>query len=136
MVSTAMDYLRFCQMLLNGGVLDGVRVLSPTTVRLMRTNHLAPQLMPLNLELGGQPGSSFGLDFAIIEDPVANGTAYCKGEYYWGGASGTWFWIDPVEDLVFVGLVQQFMGQPQMPDVRGISKRAFYSAIEECNAPS
>ena len=129
LVSTAMDYLRFCQMLLNGGDLDGVRILSPTTVRLMHTNHLPAGVTELDLEQGGQPGSSFGLDFAIIEDPVENGTAYSKGEYYWGGASGTWFWIDPVEDLVFVGMVQQFMGQPQMPDVRGISKRAFYSAI-------
>lgn len=134
MVGTAMDYLRFSQMLLNGGVLDGVRILSPTTVKLMRTNHLPPEITELDPELGGQPGSSFGLDFAIIEDPVENGTAYSKGEYYWGGASGTWFWIDPVEDLVFVGMVQQFMGQPQIPDVRGISKRAFYSAIMRPNA--
>ncbi len=131
LVSTAMDYLRFSQMLLNGGELDGVRILSPATVKLMRTNHLPKGVTEMSSALGGQPGSSFGLDFAIIEDPVENGTAYSKGEYYWGGAAGTWFWIDPVEDLVFVGMVQQFAGQPQIPDVRGISKRAFYSAIEE-----
>ncbi len=131
LVSTAMDYLRFCQMLLNGGSLDGVRILSPATVKLMHTNHLPPTVTEMAPALGGQPGSSFGLDFAIIEDPVNNGTAYSKGEYYWGGAAGTWFWIDPVEDLVFVGMVQQFAGQPQIPDVRGISKRAFYSAITD-----
>ena len=131
LVSTAMDYLRFSQMLLNGGELDGVRILSPATVKLMHTNHLPAGVTELPLHLGGQPGSSFGLDFAIIEDPVENGTAYTKGEYYWGGAAGTWFWIDPVEDLVFVGMIQQFAGQPQIPDVRGISKRAFYSAITE-----
>lgn len=129
MVSTALDYLRFSQMLLNGGVLDGVRILSPTTAKLMHTNHLPKGVVEMAPHLGGQPGSSFGLDFAIIEDPVNNGSAYSKGEYYWGGAAGTWFWIDPVEDLVFVGMVQQFAGQPQIPDVRGISKRAFYSAI-------
>ncbi len=131
LVSTAMDYLRFSQMLLNGGTLDGVRILSPATVKLMHTNHLPAGVTEMSPALGGQPGSSFGLDFAIIEDPVENGTAYTKGEYYWGGAAGTWFWIDPVEDLVFVGMVQQFAGQPQIPDVRGISKRAFYSAIDE-----
>jgi CubicO group peptidase (beta-lactamase class C family) len=131
MVSTAMDYLRFSQMMLNGGTLDGVRILSPTTVQLMHTNHLPAGVTEMSPMLGGQPGSSFGLDFAIIENPVNNGTAYSKGEYYWGGAAGTWFWIDPVEDLVFVGMVQQFAGQPQIPDVRGISKRAFYSAITE-----
>ena len=127
--STAMDYLRFCQMLLNGGELDGTRILGPATVKLMHTNHLPAGVTELDLLLGGQPGCSFGLDFAIVEDPVENGTAYSKGEYFWGGAAGTWFWIDPVEDLVFVGMVQQFMGQLQIPDVRGISKRAFYSAI-------
>jgi len=133
MVSTAMDYLRFSQMLLNGGILDGTRILSPSTVKLMHTNHLPKHISEMKLHLGGQPGSSFGLDFAIIEDPVENGTAYSKGEYYWGGATGTWFWIDPLEDLVFVGMVQQFAGQPQIPDVRGISKRMFYQAIVEPN---
>ncbi len=133
MVSTAMDYLRFSQMLLNGGELDGVRILSPTTVKLMHTNHLPPGTEDMSPLLGGQPGSSFGLDFAIIEDPVENGSAFSRGEYYWGGAAGTWFWIDPVEDLVFVGMVQQFAGQPQIPDVRGISKRAFYTAITKLN---
>ncbi|MEM9621204.1 MAG: serine hydrolase domain-containing protein [Pseudomonadota bacterium] len=135
LVSTAMDYLRFSQMLLNGGTLDGTRILSPATVKLMHTNHLPAGVTEMSPMLGGQPGSSFGLDFAIIEDPVENGSAYSKGEYYWGGAAGTWFWIDPVENLVFVGMVQQFAGQPQIPDVRGISKRAFYTAITELRQP-
>ena len=129
LVSTAMDYLRFSQMLLNGGVLDGVRILSPATVKLMHTNHLPKGVTEMSPLLGGQPGSSFGLDFAIIEDPVENGTAYSKGEYYWGGAAGTWFWIDPVHDLFFIGMIQRFpQGGPEV-DFRGISRELVYDAL-------
>ncbi|QBF32036.1 serine hydrolase [Thalassococcus sp. S3] len=133
MVSTAMDYMRFSQMLLNGGVLDGVRILSPTTVRLIRTNQLPEHLSNnLKAELGGQPGANFGINMGIVEDPNVNPAGgYSKGEYYWGGATGTWFWIDPVEEVIFVGMLQQFAGQPQYPDVRMISKQAFYQAITE-----
>ena len=106
--------MRFCQMLLNGGELDGVRILSPTTVKLMASNQF-PRAIP---EMG--PGTGFGLDFAVVHDPVEAG-AYSKGEYYWGGAAGTWFWIDPVEDLVFVGMIQQF--GDKRPDLRPVSKQ-------------
>src|SRR5277367_4669884 len=78
LVSTAADYMRFCQMLLNGGQLDGVRLLSPLTVELMRTNVLAPTVPIL------APGAGFGLDFAIYTDPVAAGGYYGKGSYWWG----------------------------------------------------
>ncbi len=128
LVSTAMDYLRFAQMLLNGGQLDGQRILAPLTVKLMHTNHL-PTGFPMTDPLR-PPGTSFGLDFAIVEDPV-EGDAYSKGEYYWGGASGTWFWIDPLQEVVFVGLIQHFL--PQAPDTRGISKQMFYQAIVDPN---
>lgn len=135
MVSTAMDYLRFSQMLLNGGSLDGVRILSPTTVRLMTTNHLPDGLVNnLKPHLGGQIGAAFGLNFGIVNQPYVNPVGgYSKGEYYWGGATGTWFWIDPVEDTIFIGMLQQFAGQPQIPDVRMISKQALYQAITEAN---
>ena len=123
LVSTAMDYLRFCQMLLNGGVLEGVRILSPTTVDMMTRNQL-PADMPH--EIFAVPGTSFGLDFAVVEDPTEAET-YSKGEYYWGGAAGTWFWIDPVQELVFVGMIQQFGAD--RPDVRNASKQAVYQAI-------
>src|ERR1700735_4240828 len=85
LVSTASDYMRFCQMLLNGGPLDGVRILSPLTVELMRTNVLAPSVPIL------APGAGFGLDFAIYTDPVAAGGYYGQGSFLWGGAAGTWF---------------------------------------------
>ena len=76
--------------------------------------------------MASETGTVFGLDFAIIEDPV-EAESYSKGEYYWGGEAGTWFWIDPVENLVFVGMIQQF-GQG-IPDVRSTSRRLVYQSI-------
>jgi CubicO group peptidase (beta-lactamase class C family) len=128
LVSTAGDYMRFCQMLLNGGQLDGVRLLSPLTVELMRTNVLAPSVPIL------APGAGFGLDFAIYTDPVAAGGYYGKGSYWWGGAAGTWFWIDPVNDLIVLGMIQQAAGTgaaavASVPDVRALSHSLTYQAI-------
>jgi len=122
LVSTTMDYMRFCQMLLNGGEFDGVRLLSPTTVDMMRTNHL-PREMGVY-----RPGVGFGLDFSVVLDQMAAGGG-SVGEYSWGGAAGTWFWIDPVQDLVFVGMIQQFGGG--RPDVRSLSRQLTYAAITE-----
>jgi CubicO group peptidase (beta-lactamase class C family) len=128
LVSTATDYMRFCQMLLNGGQLDGVRLLSPLSVELMRTNVLAPGIPTL------APGAGFGLDFAVYTDPVAAGGYYGKGSYFWGGAAGTWFWIDPVNDLIVVGMIQQAAGTgaaavASVPDVRGLSHALTYQAV-------
>jgi CubicO group peptidase (beta-lactamase class C family) len=128
LVSTTTDYMRFCQMLLNGGQLDGVRILSPLTVELMHTNMLPPG-MPIFA-----PGAGFGLDFAVYTDPVAAGGYYGKGTYQWGGAAGTWFWIDPVNDLIVVGMIQQAAGTGAaavtgVPDVRGLSHAWTYQAI-------
>ncbi|MFV1988440.1 MAG: serine hydrolase domain-containing protein [Gemmatimonadota bacterium] len=120
LVSTTADYMRFSQMVLNGGELDGVRILSPLTIELMTRNQM-PRAIP---EMA--PGTGFGLDFAVVLDPVA-ADGISKGEYYWGGAAGTWFWIDPVEDLVFVGMIQQF-GEGR-PDVRSLSRRLVYQSI-------
>jgi CubicO group peptidase (beta-lactamase class C family) len=122
LVSTTRDYMRFCQMLLNGGELDGVRILAPLTVEIMHRNHLPPEIGEMS------PGTGFGLDFAVVLDP-AQAHAVSEGTYYWGGAAGTWFWIDPVEDLVFVGMIQQF-GQGR-PDVRALSRQLTYQAILE-----
>jgi CubicO group peptidase (beta-lactamase class C family) len=125
LVSTTMDYMRFCQMLLNGGELDGVRLLSPTTVDLMSSNHLPREMGEY------APGLGFGLDFSVVLDPVEAGT-FSAGEYSWGGAAGTWFWIDPLEDLVFVGMIQQFGAG--RPDVRSLSRQLTYAAITESAA--
>jgi CubicO group peptidase (beta-lactamase class C family) len=128
LVSTATDYMRFCQMLLNGGQLDGVRILSPLTVELMHTN-----MLPAGMQTFA-PGAAFGLDFAVYTDPVAAGGYYSKGSYQWGGAAGTWFWIDPVNDLIVVGMIQQAAGTGAaavtgVPDVRGLSHAWTYQAI-------
>ena len=101
LLSTARDYLRFCQMLLNGGELDGVRLLSPKSVELMSTDHLTGLSMGL---VGG--GYGFGLGFAVAKDQGAIGELGSVGEYNWGGAAGTRFWIDPTEEMVRVFMVQ------------------------------
>jgi CubicO group peptidase (beta-lactamase class C family) len=121
LVSTAMDYMRFCQMLLNGGELDGKRLLSPLSVQLMRSN-----VLPASARTMG-PGTGFGLDFAVVEDPVAAGGYYGEGTYYWGGYAGTWFWIDPVYKLIVVGMIQH--RGDGLPDVRGLSRNLTYQAI-------
>ena len=125
LVSTANDYMRFSQMLLNGGELDGTRILAPLTIELMRRDQTPKGMTGA---MSGAGGLSFGLDFAIVEDPVEAET-YSKGEYYWGGAAGTWFWIDPAEELVFVGMIQQFGAL--RPDVRSTSRRLVYQAITD-----
>ncbi|HVR31038.1 MAG TPA: serine hydrolase domain-containing protein [Thermoanaerobaculia bacterium] len=128
MVSTAMDYLRFCQMLLNGGELDGVRILEPETVALMHTNQLPEAIPEINPMIGG-PGNVFGIDFALVARP--DGTAdhpLAKGEYWWYGVGGTWFGINPVEDLIVVGMIQN-RGGGAARKARLSSKRLVYEAI-------
>ncbi len=129
LVSTAADYFRFSQMLLNGGVLDGVRILSPLTVELMRSNAIGDNFIALG---GSGTGTKFGLDFAVITDPVAAGGYYGEGTFYWGGAAGTWFWIDPVRELIVIGMIQHLgasSGAAGMPDLRSLSRSIAYSAI-------
>jgi CubicO group peptidase (beta-lactamase class C family) len=112
LVSTTADYLRFCQMLLGGGEHDGRRILGPKTVELMTLNHL-----PGGGELGdfalpggygevGFEGMGFGLTMAVNAGPVASGVIGSQGEYSWGGAASTIFWIDPAEELVVVFMTQ------------------------------
>jgi CubicO group peptidase (beta-lactamase class C family) len=103
--STAEDYYRFCQALLNGGELDGARILKPETVRVMNTDVMAPHGIADGMGLLGK-GVGFGMDFAVHTDPVQTGMPFGLGTYWWGGACGTWFWIDPANDLVFIGMIQ------------------------------
>lgn len=101
LVSTAADYYRFCQMLLNGGELNGARILSRKTIELMTANHLVDGI------IGGPSGGyGFGLGFAVAEDLGAIGSATSVGEYNWGGAAGTRFWIDPAEEFIGIYMVQ------------------------------
>ena len=98
LVSTAMDYARFLQMILNQGELDGNRILGRKTVELMSVNHLRD--IPYN------PGEGFGLGFSVLEDLGARGTPGSVGELGWGGAYHSTYWIDPVEDMIVVHLTQ------------------------------
>lgn len=98
LLSTARDYARFLQMLLNGGVLDGRRVLSPKTVQLMTVNHVG--------DLYEAPGVGFGLGFSVVEDLGARGVPGSVGEFGWGGAYHSVYWIDPAEELVVVYFTQ------------------------------
>jgi CubicO group peptidase (beta-lactamase class C family) len=112
LVGTMADYLRFCLMLLNGGELEGVRILGRKTVELMATNHLpgggelAGFALPGGYGEVGFAGLGFGLTVAVSLGPVATGVVGSPGEYMWGGAASTLFWIDPVEDLVVVFMTQ------------------------------
>lgn len=108
-VSTAADYLRFCQMMLNGGTLDGHRYLSPTTVRLMTSDHLGSRpgvpALPGSI-LMGVDGYTFGLGFMVRQGPGLAGVPGSEGEYMWAGYGGTFFWIDPREELAVVYMAQ------------------------------
>ena len=111
LVATARDYLRFSQMMLNGGELDGVRILSPKTVDLMTTNHIG------DLGLGyGSNGIGFGLDFGVVLNPGDVGEVGSVGEYSWGGAAGTRFWIDPQEQLIGLFMVQSIPHRTRLAD--------------------
>jgi CubicO group peptidase (beta-lactamase class C family) len=111
LVSTAADYLRFCECLRRGGELDGARLLGPKTLRLMRANHLpgGRDLADCSISMfteAAYRGVGFGLGFAVTTDVARTGVAGSNGDYSWGGAASTAFWIDPVEDLVVVFLTQ------------------------------
>ena len=108
LTSTARDYARFAQMLLNGGTLDGVRLLGPKTVELMATSHTA-DLLPAGLT---GPGVQFGLGFRVVTDVAATQTQGSAGLYGWSGIYGTTFWVDPKERLVAVMMVQRYPGSP------------------------
>jgi CubicO group peptidase (beta-lactamase class C family) len=123
LVSTASDYARFVQMLLNGGELDGIRILSPKTVDLMSSNLLGN--LPAINNVNGRVGYGFGLTFAVNLGIDKTGTIGSKGEYNWGGAAGTAFWVDPLEDMIGVFMVQVM---PQRT-VKDQFKQLVYQAI-------
>jgi len=133
MVSTAEDYFRFASMLANGGELNGVRIISPESVALMSSNHLAPNLLTGEFGIGMhvmRAGFGYGYNCAVIFDPAMAGFADGKGEYFWDGAAGTWFWVDPTNDVVFVGMIQRMLG-PASPNVEYGSRSAIYGALVE-----
>ncbi|HEX6841210.1 MAG TPA: serine hydrolase domain-containing protein [Stellaceae bacterium] len=116
MISTASDYARFLQMLLNGGTLDGKRLLGPKTVAFMTSDHLGTAIVHGPYYLPG-PGYGFGLGFAVRRDAGVGTANSSVGEYNWGGAGGTAFWVDPKEDMFVVFMMQ------------APSKRTHYRAV-------
>jgi CubicO group peptidase (beta-lactamase class C family) len=107
LVSTAADYLRFAQMLLNGGTLDGTRLLGRKTVARMTQNHLPAELLPLNLlDIFPMPGEGYGLGVSVVVDETQTGMLASNGAYGWVGAAGTRFWVDPREELIALVLPQ------------------------------
>jgi CubicO group peptidase (beta-lactamase class C family) len=129
MMGTTADYARFCQMLLNGGALDGKRILSPKTVAYMASDHLDASIAPGALYLPGA-GYGFGLGFGVRRDAGVAPTQGSVGEYYWGGAGGTYFWVDPKEDLFVVFAMQ---APKQRAYYRPLLKNMVYSAITKTN---
>jgi CubicO group peptidase (beta-lactamase class C family) len=133
LVSTAADYLKFARMLLNGGEFDGRRLVSPRTLRLMTSNHLpgGRDLGSMSISLFSEAtyqGVGFGLGFAMAMDPARTLLPESPGNFYWGGAAGTYFWVDPAEELIVV-FMTQLLGYG--PELRRELKTLVYSAIAE-----
>ncbi|HEY8171678.1 MAG TPA: serine hydrolase domain-containing protein [Dehalococcoidia bacterium] len=131
LTSTTADYLRFCEMLRRGGELDGARILGPRTLELMTRNHLTGGRDLSQTAIGAfsetaYEGVGFGLGFAMTLDEVSAG-AISAGDYYWGGAASTIFWVDPKEDLVVIFMTQLIPSATF--NFRGQLKNIVYSAI-------
>lgn len=111
MVSTAVDYYNFAQMLGNGGIFKGHRLLSSATIHMMATNHVPQELLDARQYGIAQhqlrPGLGYGFNVAVAFDPATAGLIDGKGTFWWDGAAGTWFWVDPTNDIVFVGMIQR-----------------------------
>ena len=133
LVSTAADYLKFTRMLLNRGELDGQRLISPKTLKLMTANHLpgGKDLASLSKSMFSEAtneGVGFGLGFATTLDPARTLLPGSAGDFYWGGAAGTYFWIDPAEDMIVI-FMTQLLGSPQ--PLRRELRTLIYSAFTE-----
>ena len=131
LVSTTMDYARFCQMMLNKGELDGVRILSPASVELMGANVIPRNVLVSNNGTGVaqfNEAVGFGLDFMVVNDARRAGHLEGDKTISWGGAAGTWFWIDPTNDVLFVGMIQR-MGGTGGDDLGTMARTLTYQAL-------
>ena len=136
LTGTAADYLTFCRALIHGGEIGGVRLLGPKTLQLMTSNHLpgGKYLTDLSRSLFAEAtynGVGFGLGFSVTVDPALTLIPGSAGEYSWGGAATTSFWIDPAEDLIAV-FMTQVLPSGAYP-VRRELRTLIYSAITESN---
>ena len=137
LIGTMEDYHRFATMLLNGGELDGARIISPKTLRLMRTNHLPgnADLTEMSSSLfseANNAGTGFGLGFAMVIDPARTLMPSSLGEFYWGGAYSTAFFVDPVERITMVFMTQVYPSSTY--PIRRQLKTLIYSALTETYA--
>lgn len=135
LVSSAMDYMRFCEMMRRGGTFNGATILSPKTVQYMTIDHLTKEVRNNGASefpaMHLYKGQSFGLGFAVITDPGLSEVVSSRGEYSWGGAADTKFWIDPEEDIVAI-VMTQLMRSPW--PTRYQMKIATYQALDELGA--
>ena len=136
LVSTASDYLTFCRALINGGELGGTRLLGPKTLQLVTSNHLPggvdlPALSRSMFSEATNSGIGFGLGFAVTMDPAKTLLPGSAGEYFWGGAAGTAFWVDPAEELIAI-FMTQLMPSSAYP-IRRELRTLVYAAITESN---
>ena len=134
LVGTMQDYARFCQMLLNGGQLDGKRLLGRKTVEYMRLNHLPDNcdiaaMGPKVWSETSSEGIGFGLGWAVILDPVKAQLMTSVGEHHWGGAASTFFWIDPDEDL-YVIYLSQLMPSSSYPIRRELRSLVYQTLVD------
>lgn len=131
LVSTAEDYYHLAQMLGNGGEFEGKRVLAPSSVKLMGSNHLPAEVINGNFGIGMhqmRPGFGYGYNVAVVYDPPEANEPVGKGTFFWDGAAGTWFWVDPTNDVVFVGMIQR-MTAPDNHPLLYRSHAAVYGAL-------
>ncbi len=133
LVSTAGDYLRFARMLAGGGSLDGVRIIGSRTVRFMTTNHLpGDQDLAAVADFGGETkraGQGFGLGFGVLLDPVVAQTIGTPGEYFWGGAASTAFFVSPADELIVIFLTQ--LRPSASYPIRRELRAAVYAALDD-----
>jgi len=126
LVGTAMDYLRFLTMIARGGELDGHRILRPETVRLMTSNQLPEKAFPIHFGKEVRAGTGFGLGFSVRTEITAWDPAGRVGEYGWGGAASTHYWVSPADELIVITL-EQIM--PYQGDTEFGLKRIIYDAV-------
>ena len=128
LVSTLADYERFAEMLLHEGTLGDAVLLKPESVALLRANALTFTDPETGLpKYGPRSGAGFGFGVAVVADTIRSGLGAPAGTYYWDGAAGTWFWIDPRDNIVFVGMLQNFSDNPVI--ARPMTMRNVYHAL-------
>ena len=129
LVSTTLEYFKIAQLFANGGEVDGVRLLGPKTVDLMRMNHLGPDLLPMTFLGESWLGYGFGLGFSVIIDPALAEPRGSLGSYGWGGYANTHFWIDPVEEIIGL-LMMQYLPSRTYPVTEDFRTFVYQALIE------